>query len=132
MRCVHGLTLAMVFVLSACVTPTPEGADFLPGPLWMTQAHYHTFAIPARAVRLASSPAYRNQAFRYGARVYALQSHAECTIEGFRRWQQAPWAAYGKPGAQTRAEQDRLMTLHDARQAAWFYDFLARLFGRAD
>ena len=35
-------------------------------------------------------------------------------------------------GAQTRAEQDRLMAEHDARQAAWFYDFLARLFGRAD
>ena len=31
-----------------------------------------------------------------------------------------------------RAEQDRLMAEHDARQAAWFYDFLARLFGRAD
>jgi GMP synthase (glutamine-hydrolysing) len=114
------------------ISPTPEGADFLPGPIWMTQAHYHTFAIPEGAVRLASSPAYPNQAFRYGARVYALQFHAECTIEGFRRWQAAPWAAYGKPGAQTRAEQDRLMAEHDARQAEWFYGFLARLFGRAD
>lgn len=25
MRCVHGLTLAVGFALSACVTPTPEG-----------------------------------------------------------------------------------------------------------
>lgn len=113
------------------ITPTPEGQDFLPGTLYMTQAHFHTFDIPQGAVRLAGSPLYPNQAFRHGARTYGLQFHPECTIEGFRRWQSRPWAAYGKPGAQTKAEQDRLMAEHDSAQADWFYGFLARLFGQA-
>ncbi|WP_434622383.1 glutamine amidotransferase-related protein [Tabrizicola sp. M-4] len=111
------------------VSPTEEGRDLLPETLYMTQAHYHTFAIPDGAVHLATSPLYPNQAFRIGDRTFGFQFHPECTIEGFRRWQSTPWAAYGKPGAQTRAEQDALMLDHDARQAEWFYAFLARLFG---
>ncbi|MFN3994488.1 MAG: glutamine amidotransferase-related protein [Tabrizicola flagellatus] len=113
------------------ISPTEEGRDFLPGTLHMAQAHFHTFAIPAGAVHLAASPLYPNQAFRIGDNVYGLQFHPEVTIEGFRRWQDRPWAAYGKPGAQTREEQDRLMAAHDAAQADWFYAFLRRLFGTA-
>lgn len=111
------------------VSPTPEGRDFLPETLLMAESHFHAFAIPEGAVHLASSPLYPNQAFRWGERTYAVQFHPECTIEGFRRWQAAPWAAYGKPGAQTRAEQDALMMAADAAQAAWFHAFLRRLFG---
>lgn len=111
------------------VSPTPEGRDLLPDTLYMTQAHFHTFAIPEGAVHLATSPLYPNQAFRIGDRTYGFQFHPECTIEGFRRWQSTPWAAYGKPGAQSREEQDALMLEHDARQAEWFYAFLAKLFG---
>jgi GMP synthase (glutamine-hydrolysing) len=113
------------------ISPTPEGRDFLPGTLHMTQAHFHTFAIPEGAVHLASSPLYPNRAFRHGVRTYAFQFHPEVTIEGFRRWQSYPWAAFGKPGAQSKAEQDALMAEHDAAQADWFYDFLSRLFGTA-
>ncbi len=113
------------------IIPTPEGRDFLPETLHMTQAHFHTFAIPDGAVHLARSPLYPNQAFRYGERTYAFQFHPEVTIEGFRRWQSYPWAAFGKPGAQTKAEQDALMAEHDARQAEWFYGFLRKLFGTA-
>lgn len=110
------------------VSPTPEGRDFLPEPLHMTQAHFHTFAIPEGAVHLASSAAFTNQAFRSGSKVYGLQFHPEVTIEGFRRWQNAFQNQYEKTGAQTRAEQDRLMHAHDAAQAAWFHGFLSRLF----
>ena len=113
------------------ISPTPEGRDFLPETIAMTQAHFHTFAIPEGAVHLATSPLYPNQAFRIGDKVYGLQFHPVCTIEGFRRWQAAPWAAYGKPGAQSREEQDALMLEADSRQAAWFYGFLTRLFGQA-
>jgi GMP synthase (glutamine-hydrolysing) len=113
------------------VSPLPEGKEFLPETLYMTQAHFHTFAVPPGAVHLASSPAFPNQAFRFGERTYAFQFHPEVTIEGFRRWQANDWAAYGKPGAQTREEQDALMLAHDARQAEWFYSFLKRLFGSA-
>jgi GMP synthase (glutamine-hydrolysing) len=112
------------------ISPTPEGRDFLPDTLHMTEAHFHTFAIPPGGVHLASSPLYPNQAFRVGECTYGFQFHPEVTIEGFRRWQANDWAAFGKPGAQTRAEQDRLMLDHDARQADWFYGFLAKLFGK--
>lgn len=41
--------------------------------------HWHgdTFTLPAGATRLASSPAYPNQAFRVGRRAYGLQFHLE-------------------------------------------------------
>jgi GMP synthase (glutamine-hydrolysing) len=113
------------------LTPTAAGIaeNFMPAPLVATQAHFHTFALPEGATLLASSKLYPNQAYRHGTNTYGLQFHAEVTIEGFRRWQAADWAAYGKPGAQTREEQDALMLAHDAAQGAWFYGFLESLFG---
>jgi GMP synthase (glutamine-hydrolysing) len=111
------------------VRPEPGADDFMPRPIVVTQSHYHTFDIPSGAQKLAGSDLFPNQAFRYGPNAYALQFHAEVTIEGFRRWQNAPWAMYRRPGAQTREEQDRLMHEHDAAQAEWFYGFMARLFG---
>lgn len=113
------------------VRPEKGAHDFMPGPMRVTQSHFHTFQIPAGAEKLASSDLFPNQAFRYGPRVYALQFHPEVTIEGFRRWQAAPWAMYDRNGAQSRDEQDRLMHAHDAAQAAWFYGFLGKLFGSA-
>ena len=111
------------------VSPEKGAGEFMPEPLVVTQSHFHTFDIPDGAEKLASSALFLNQAFRYGPMVYAIQFHSEVTIEGFRRWQNVPWAMYGKPGAQTREEQNRLMYAHDARQAEWFYGFLSRLFG---
>ncbi len=111
--------------------PVAGAEDFLPAPLHVAQAHHHAFDLPAGAQKLASSDLFDNQAFRIGEKTYALQFHPEVTIEGFRRWQVAPWANFGKPGAQTRQEQDRLMLVHDAAQAEWFYGFLAKLFGSA-
>lgn len=110
------------------IKPTEAGRDFLPEPMFVTQAHFHTFQIPEGAELLASSAAYRNQAFRYGDKTYGFQFHPEISIPCFRRWQHADWAAYGKPGAQTREEQDRLAAQHDAKQGAWFHGFLDRLF----
>ncbi|MFM7246711.1 MAG: glutamine amidotransferase-related protein [Actinomycetota bacterium] len=112
------------------VRPTAAGlADgFLAGPLVVCQAHYHQFGIPDGAVRLAESDAYPNQAFRWGESAWGLQFHAEVTPELFRRWQDESWASEDAPGAQHRAEQDRLMALHDDAQAAWYAGFLARVF----
>ena len=110
------------------VSPTPEGRDFLPDTLHVTEAHYHTFTLPEGATLLATGENYANQAFRYGDKVFGVQFHPECTVEIFRRWQQSEAAAYGQPGAQSREKQDRLMALHDAAQGAWFRGYLARLF----
>ena len=52
--------------------------------------HYDTFTLPAGAVRLASSAGCREQAFRLGARAYALQFHPECD-----RAMRAAWAHHG-------------------------------------
>lgn len=108
------------------VRPTPQGREFLPAPLFFTQAHYHTYDLPAGAIHLAESDLFEQQAFQVGENVFGFQFHPEQTIEGFRRWQRWPHAAYGKPGAQTIKEQNALMHRHDAAQADWFYGFLDR------
>ncbi|MDX1709977.1 MAG: glutamine amidotransferase [Rhodovibrionaceae bacterium] len=113
------------------VHPTEAGrTDFLPEELTVVQAHFHEFQLPAGAELLATSELFERQAFRYGDSAYAVQFHPEVTIPGMRRWQEAEWAPWGEPGAQSREEQDRLGARHDARQHAWFTNFLDGLFGR--
>lgn len=111
------------------ITPTTEAAGFMDAPLLACQSHFHTFGIPEGAVRLASSTLFPNQAFRYGDTTYGVQFHPEVTVEGFRRWQRSHAGHYGKPGVQSRAEQDALILEADAAQADWFYGFLEGLFG---
>ena len=103
---------------------SPVTSELLPQPLYVTQAHFHTFDLPDGAVHLARSALFENQAFRFGRAAYGFQFHAECTLEGFRRWQSANNTSYGQPGAQDRDTQDRLSALHDKAQADWFYGFL--------
>ncbi|MEK6699766.1 MAG: type 1 glutamine amidotransferase [Nitrospirota bacterium] len=50
------------------------------------QWHGDTFDLPRGAVRLASSPLFPNQAFRFNDRVYALQFHIEVTPGIVREW----------------------------------------------
>ncbi len=109
--------------------PTVAGKAFFPDQLYVCQNHYHEFAIPDGAELLASTDAFPNQAMRYGATTFGFQFHAEVTRAGFSRWQNANWAAYGKPVSQTLEEQDRLGEAHDQAQHNWFMGFLERLFG---
>ena len=53
------------------------------------QWHGDTFDLPAGAVRLASSPAYPNQAFRV-ERAYGVQFHLEVSPEMAREWAHVP------------------------------------------
>lgn len=50
--------------------------------------HWHgdTFNLPLGAVLLASSHLYKNQAFRYGNRVYGFQFHVEVTKDMIYEW----------------------------------------------
>jgi len=78
------------------VSLTPEGARDplfagVPSPFVTFQWHNDTFAIPAGAVRLASSPACPNQAFRAGERAWGLQFHPEVTGDIVDIW--ARWSA---------------------------------------
>ena len=54
------------------------------------QWHGDTFDIPEGAVHLASSEICRNQAFRYGDRVYGLQFHLEVDKPMIERWLKIP------------------------------------------
>ncbi len=76
------------------VTLTPEGReDPVFGPLpdepVTLQWHGDTFDLPEGAVSLASSPAYANQAFRFG-RAYGAQFHLEVSAEMAREWAEVP------------------------------------------
>jgi GMP synthase (glutamine-hydrolysing) len=54
------------------------------------QWHSDTYGLPRNAVRLASSPRCREQAFRYGTYQYGLQFHLEVTEAMIRAWMQQP------------------------------------------
>jgi GMP synthase-like glutamine amidotransferase len=53
------------------------------------QWHGDTFDLPDGAVRLASSPAYANQAFRF-ERAYGVQFHLEVSPDMAREWAKVP------------------------------------------
>ena len=110
------------------ITPTAEGQTWIPDPLYVTQAHFQEFLMPDGATLMATGERFPNQAFRYGNHVIGLQFHPEVTTEIFRRWQNADWAMYGVNGAQTREQQDALITEHSAIQGNWFRQVLASLF----
>jgi GMP synthase (glutamine-hydrolysing) len=105
------------------VTLTPEGVtdplfSALPRTFPTLQWHGDTFDLPDGATRLASSPAFPNQAFRYGESAYGIQFHVEVLPEMAREWAQVPaYAGYadrvlGEGGMQ------RLLDEFDAAQAA--------------
>ncbi len=91
---------------------TSEGAadpvtGGLPQSFPTLQWHGDTFDLPAGAVRLLESPAYANQAFRYGERAYGLQFHLEVDAAMGTAWADVPeYAAYADrvlgPGGNAR------------------------------
>lgn len=63
--------------------------DEAPHELVTLQWHGDTFDLPEGGVRLASSPAYPNQAFRF-ERAYGVQFHLEISPEMAREWAEVP------------------------------------------
>ena len=61
----------------------------VPDGLVTLQLHGDTFDLPEGAVRLAGSPAYANQAFRY-QRAYGVQFHLEISHEMAEEWARVP------------------------------------------
>ena len=77
------------------LSPTVDGAN---DPLFsildyhqmIFQWHGDTFEIPKNAVRLATSPGCKNQAFRFRHNVYGLQFHLEVDEPMIHRWLHTP------------------------------------------
>lgn len=82
------------------------------------QWHGDTFDLPDGSVRIAASPAYPNQAFRYGESVYGLQFHIEVTPQIIREWFEA------EEGVDLVAMLDQTERIFPAyfRRASGFYD----------
>ena len=82
------------------ITLTAEGAADplfagLPPSFPTLQWHGDTFDLPEGATLLASSPAFPNQAFRYGRAAYGIQFHMEVLPEMAREWALVPeYAGY--------------------------------------
>ena len=110
------------------VFPTDHGKSLFPSSMYVVQAHYQQFALPARTTLLAGGNNFLNQAFRFDHHVYGVQFHPEVSAEIFRRWQDSDWAFYGLPGAQSRAEQDKILPHADPIQKEWFLQFLQGIF----
>jgi GMP synthase (glutamine-hydrolysing) len=105
------------------VTLTPEGAAdplfaALPRTFPALQWHGDTFDLPEGATRLASSPVFPNQAFRYGESAYGIQFHVEVLPEMAREWAQVP--AYAEYADRVLGEggMDRLLDEFDGAEAA--------------
>jgi GMP synthase (glutamine-hydrolysing) len=80
--------LLPVFLTEAASTdPVFAG---LPRELLSLQWHGDTFSLPEGAVLLASSPAYPNQAFRWGGNAYGIQFHLELSREMAAEWTRVP------------------------------------------
>src|SRR5262245_20754559 len=74
--------------------------------------------LPPRAVPLASSTLYPNQAFRVGRCAYGLQFHIETTTELVESWAAAApdQAEFARPG---ELDHDRLVQAHADLEETW-------------
>lgn len=99
------------------------------------QWHADTFHLPRRAVRLATSPGCRNQAFRVGDRVYGFQFHLEVDEPLIERWLNVPLHKAELKKLQPRITAERIrretpaniQRLHHLRERT--FDGFIRLLG---
>ena len=90
----------------------------LPRELPTLQWHGDTFDLPQGAVRLAGSPAYPNQAFRWGRAAYGVQFHLEVTGGMAREWAQVPAYVDSLERTLGAGSAERLFADFDAAAAA--------------
>jgi GMP synthase (glutamine-hydrolysing) len=113
---------------------TPDGladpvTSVMPRRFPTLQWHSDTFELPDGAVRLAGSPAYRNQAFRYGELAYAVQFHIEVTASMAAEWGQVPAYAAALEKVRGPGSLDRLLA-EFAERAGEMQPLARRLFER--
>jgi GMP synthase (glutamine-hydrolysing) len=93
--------------LSPAAASDPVFAE-APSSFPTLQWHGDTFDLPEGATLLASSPAYRNQAFRIG-RSYGLQFHIEVSLELATEWGEVPAYARSLEATLGPGALDRLL-----------------------
>jgi GMP synthase-like glutamine amidotransferase len=86
----------------------------LPAEFLTLQWHGDTFDVPEGGVLLASSPAFPNQAFRFGHAAYGVQFHVEVTDQMAREWAEVPAYAEYADRVLGTGGIDRLMSDFDA------------------
>jgi len=79
--------LPVTLTEAAASDPVFEG---LPREVSTLQWHGDTFDLPDGAVRLAGSPMYPNQAFRWGTAAYGVQFHLEVSTAMAQEWARVP------------------------------------------
>jgi GMP synthase-like glutamine amidotransferase len=84
------------------------------------QWHGDTFDLPDKAVRLASSDVYPNQAFRFSGGVYALQFHIEVTPRIVLGWLKDE---KGVPLKSITADSERIYSPYRKRAEAFYSEF---------
>jgi len=82
------------------------------------QWHGDTFDLPDGAVRLASSPAYPNQAFRFGRAAYGVQFHVEVSAGMAAEWGRVPEYIQSADRALGEGGIDRLLSEFGSHRAA--------------
>ena len=92
------------------------------------QWHGDTFDLPDGATLLASSPAYRNQAFGYG-RAYGIQFHLEVSPELAASWGEVPAYAASLEAMEGPGALDRLID-EVAQNEDGTIPLARRMFGR--
>jgi GMP synthase-like glutamine amidotransferase len=89
----------------------------LPDQFETLQWHQDTFDLPAGAVRLASSPAYPNQAFRFGRSAYGVQFHVEVSESMAQEWAGVPAYVRSADAALGEGGMARMLADFDAARA---------------
>ena len=88
----------------------------LPRSFATLQWHSDSFDLPEGAVGLATSPAYANQAFRFGATAYAVQFHVEVTSEMAAEWATVPAYARALEHVRGPGAFDELLEAFEGRR----------------
>ena len=107
---------------------TEAGAQLMDWPPMIYQFHREGFTLPDGAVRLAASPTYENQAFRYGDKAWAIQFHAELTQVMMHRWTVRAAHRFVLPGAQGARDHLEGRLLYDRPVFSWLNAFIDRIF----
>jgi GMP synthase-like glutamine amidotransferase len=88
----------------------------LPPTLLTFQWHSDTFSLPTGSILLASSPAFRHQAFRWGNSAYGLQFHLEVSLNMAKQWLDVPEYAQSLNDALGAAAAANLITQYEKNQ----------------